>query len=207
MATNIKNKAQIIADSIIIHSNGDGDIYDLGSSGDGNAENLHNYLKEILFDHKSKIISIDNVGNPDILADLNGNFPMANESVGTIIASEIIEHLDNPLHFLKECKRILKSYGCLVLTTPNALSLASYQEYWKENTHNEDYGEHLYCWHRINLENLIRKSGFKIADFKYISCHWNKNILFRFFAWLIPIWRPTLHYVLVRIDDERKRNT
>jgi len=36
-----------------------------------------------------------------------------------VVALEILEHLSNPMDFLVECQRILKSDGCLVISTPN----------------------------------------------------------------------------------------
>ena len=40
-------------------------------------------------------------------------------SFDVIVALEILEHLPNPMDFLKECQRILKPNGSLVVSTPN----------------------------------------------------------------------------------------
>jgi len=40
-------------------------------------------------------------------------------SFDTIIAGELIEHLENPSSFLRGCHRILKNSGKLLITTPN----------------------------------------------------------------------------------------
>jgi len=40
-------------------------------------------------------------------------------SFDTIVAGEIIEHIENPASFLKGCHKILKDDGQLLLTTPN----------------------------------------------------------------------------------------
>ncbi|MEN9390166.1 MAG: hypothetical protein RLZZ283_266 [Candidatus Parcubacteria bacterium] len=53
-------------------------------------------------------------------ADLNERLPLEDESFDLIIASEIIEHLIDPAHFLSECFRLLKRGGVLVGSTPNA---------------------------------------------------------------------------------------
>ena len=37
----------------------------------------------------------------------------------TVIAGELIEHIENPSLFLKECRRIMKNNGTLLITTPN----------------------------------------------------------------------------------------
>ena len=36
-----------------------------------------------------------------------------------ITAIEIIEHLENPWHFMRQCARLLKAGGRMILTTPN----------------------------------------------------------------------------------------
>lgn len=43
----------------------------------------------------------------------------------TIIAGEVIEHLENPAEFLRECKEILKDDGLLLITTPNPYNLTT----------------------------------------------------------------------------------
>lgn len=63
-------------------------------------------------------------------ADLNEVFSTKyRHSFDAIIASEIIEHLENPRHFARECFKLLKPGGKLILSTPNVdnpASLASF---------------------------------------------------------------------------------
>ena len=42
-----------------------------------------------------------------------------------VIAMETIEHMENPLHFLRECRKLLAPGGVLLLTTPNVVSAKS----------------------------------------------------------------------------------
>jgi SAM-dependent methyltransferase len=46
-------------------------------------------------------------------------------SFDTIIAGEIIEHLEHPAKFLRECKKILKDDGVLLITTPNPYNITT----------------------------------------------------------------------------------
>lgn len=46
-------------------------------------------------------------------------FPFADEQFTAVVAGELIEHLIQPLTFLCECNRILRTGGRLVLSTPN----------------------------------------------------------------------------------------
>lgn len=41
------------------------------------------------------------------------------ESVDAIFCGELLEHLENPIHFLRECQKVLKKNGKIVLSTPN----------------------------------------------------------------------------------------
>jgi len=42
-----------------------------------------------------------------------------------IVAGELIEHLEKPEKFIKECRRTLKKNGRLIITTPNRKSLVN----------------------------------------------------------------------------------
>lgn len=59
--------------------------------------------------------------------DLNTAFSqdLGRQRWDAILAVEIIEHLDNPLAFLRECGNMLKEGGYLLVTTPNILGSES----------------------------------------------------------------------------------
>lgn len=57
------------------------------------------------------------------LADLEKGIPFEDNFFDGVIGLEIIEHLADTDHFLKEIYRVLKPGGKLLLSTPNALSL------------------------------------------------------------------------------------
>ena len=51
--------------------------------------------------------------------DLNDSWPLKKETYNLVLATEIIEHLENPRHFIREIKRVLKRKGLAIITTPN----------------------------------------------------------------------------------------
>ena len=59
--------------------------------------------------------------------DLNTAFAeaFAGAGVDAIAAIEIIEHLDNPREFLRQCRAIVPAGGFMFVTTPNVTSAAS----------------------------------------------------------------------------------
>lgn len=49
------------------------------------------------------------------------NFPVPEEQFDVVISADVIEHIKDPLNYLKEAFRVLKKDGLLLLTTPNGL--------------------------------------------------------------------------------------
>jgi 2-polyprenyl-3-methyl-5-hydroxy-6-metoxy-1,4-benzoquinol methylase len=57
--------------------------------------------------------------------DLNDDFSSAiKDRFSAITSIEVIEHLENPRHFLRECKNLMSDNGILLLTTPNIENVA-----------------------------------------------------------------------------------
>lgn len=57
------------------------------------------------------------------------SLPLAEHSVGLIVATEVIEHVMNISAFLKEIKRVLSPGGYVILTTPNVHSVEARLRY------------------------------------------------------------------------------
>jgi len=62
---------------------------------------------------------------PCIPIDLNRKFSVKDEQFDFVSCIEGIEHLQDQFQFVRECHRVLKPGGHLVLSTPNILNLAS----------------------------------------------------------------------------------
>ncbi len=179
---------------LILKNTKKGTILDLGSQ----EGSLHNFLKENL--KNSKLIGVDIVKNDnvDVVCDLNEKIPFEDNYADTIIAGEIIEHLLNPYLFLKECYRVLRKNGVLILTTPNMTSLTyilKKQSIGKDLTIYKRQDPHIYGFSMEMMEILLKKTGFKIVMKKQITLGWRKNLLFRFICFLFPNVRTTLFFV------------
>lgn len=74
------------------------------------------YERSIMLREKNP--SIDGV-----CADVDKGFPFKGNVFDVIIASELLEHLNDPNGFFNEISRLLKDEGTLVLTTPNSNNL------------------------------------------------------------------------------------
>lgn len=63
---------------------------------------------------------------PFVGADLNSNFSdQFDHKFDIISAVEIIEHVENPRHFFRQCSKLLNSGGILFVSTPNLESPVS----------------------------------------------------------------------------------
>lgn len=76
--------------------------------------------------------------NDDFSANFENQFDI-------IVALEIIEHINNSRHFIKNCEKLLKPGGILVLSTPNIGSDLALAEFICKGTFpyfNDDYYHH-----------------------------------------------------------------
>ena len=80
-------------------------------------------------DYKSDYINLDvnKSCKADVYHDLNHYpYPFKDNTADEIIACHIIEHLDDPVKFLKECHRVLKLNSRLIVECPIGGTWSSY---------------------------------------------------------------------------------
>lgn len=93
-----------------------------------------------------------------ILGDLvDANYP--DNAFDAVIASHVIEHVSDPGIFLRECRRVLRPDGCLVLYTPNAKSVG--HRLFKKDWRGLEIPRHLYLYDMNNLQQLAQQCGFE----------------------------------------------
>jgi len=89
------------------------------------------------------------------------NFP--ENSFDVILASHLIEHLNEPKIFLEETYRILKNNGSLFVTTPD---ISGFQSLLFGSRWRSAIFDHLYLFSRRTLSKMLKTVGFKV-----VSCH------------------------------------
>lgn len=131
-----------------------GIVLDAGSGG------VERYKK---FLQCEKYIKLDiNVSaKPDILGSVE-SMPMDNESVDSVIATQVLEHVKNPQKAVEEFYRVLKIGGYCLLTAPQ------YSELHEEPN---DY----FRFTKFGLEELFKKAGFKIIKIDRRGGFWGVN--------------------------------
>jgi len=92
------------------------------------------------------------------------------EKFDIITSFAVIEHLNNPHHYLQEIKRILKKWWLLFLTTPSLYAkpvLETFAKLWI-STKEEIYDHKIY-YTKKTLDNLIKKyfSHHKVSYFQF----------------------------------------
>lgn len=108
------------------------------------------------------------------IADLNQTFPLEDMNFNAVIAGEIIEHLIDPYFFLQEIKRVLKSDGIFIGSTPNAARLDKRLKILMGKDPKEfSDPTHLQYFTKHTLETLLRK---EFSDVKLYS-YKNNNII------------------------------
>jgi len=76
---------------------------------------------------------------------------------------EVIEHLDNPLEFIQNVKKLLKEDGMIVLSTPS-------RGRFLVNSIKADFPpNHLTRWDESAISNLFKKINFKIVRVNYVK--------------------------------------
>lgn len=138
-----------------------------------------------LLDKGHKVTSIDIKSQSKyplnfIKSDLNKDFPLRNDLFDLVVAVEIIEHLENPRHFLREIKRVLKPNGELIITTPNITHWKARLKFLLTGINwcfrDIDYIEsgHITPVKLKDFENICKELNLKIEEVTYNNS--NKNI-------------------------------
>ena len=84
-----------------------------------------------------------------IVADAHA-LPFRDETIDEIFAGHLIEHLEDPLRFLKECRRVLRRGGMVTVVTPNFLSKNAYLD-----------PDHKHVFNFMRLWRMVKTAGLK----------------------------------------------
>jgi len=94
--------------------------------------------------------------------------PTEGEKFDTIVAGELIEHLENPGLFLIGCRRRLAPDGRLILTTPNPFGVMAILGYIK-NFDQAFNVEHT-CWFDAQtIRQILERCGFRVAELCFVD--------------------------------------
>jgi 2-polyprenyl-3-methyl-5-hydroxy-6-metoxy-1,4-benzoquinol methylase len=135
-------------------------------------------LTERLVPYAHKILMLDDYDEPNkpinaefVKADLNDFWNVPDNSVDFAFSLEVIEHIENPRHFMREMKRIIKPGGYGFVSTPNNLNLFSRLNFFIKNEHrffkDFSYPAHISVVTEIDFRRILNENNLKFIDFYY----------------------------------------
>lgn len=71
------------------------------------------------------------------VADMNRKLPYRDDEFDGVVCIDGIEHIERPFDFIKECRRIVKPEGFLIISTPNISALRSRWRWLLTGFHNK----------------------------------------------------------------------
>ena len=118
------------------------------------------------------------------VSDVTQKLNFADNSFDLIVVGEIIEHVPDPDFLLRECHRILKSNGKIIVTTPNLVSwanrimvLCGTQPFFTETSTRMTLGRrfrllgqgekvqgHLKIFTHLSLKEILELNGFRVSQ-------------------------------------------
>lgn len=109
--------------------------------------------------------------------DLNGDFSRLLPSpFGLVVAIAVIEHLENPLHFLRECRNLVRTDGHLLLVLPNVTDYDSRYKLLCKGVLHQYSPDHAAQLRHISIlpswlaEDHFNRVGFRVAAKQYVGC-------------------------------------
>jgi SAM-dependent methyltransferase len=91
----------------------------------------------------------------DVTINPEGQIDMPAESVGFVLSTQVLEHVENPTQYLQEAYRILQPGGKLILSTHG---------YWMFHPDPTDY----WRWTSTGLQKIVKEAGFEVVYFEGI---------------------------------------
>lgn len=147
--------------------------------------------------------------------DMNKPLPFADDAFDAVVCIDGIEHIERPFDFIRECARVIKDDGALIVSTPNTSALRSRWRWLLTGFHNKGKSPLNEgapdAWHHIrllsfpDLRYMLHTNGFRIET---VRCNRMKLISW-LYAPLVPLCAAVTATVFRREEkdaEQRARN-
>ena len=129
-------------------------------------------------------------------SDLNDQVSIASASFDMIVAAEVIEHLENPRHMIREIARMLTPGGVAVLSTPNTGSIRSLMTFAARGHHAQfddtNYPAHITPVSDVDFARMGEEAGLRPERFFFTDSGTIPKLLSR--RWQnLPVIGSRLH--------------
>ena len=200
------------------------------------ARNTHNVIEKLLDEEKCKVIldipcgrgafskrlldkrlhvfssDIQNIVqfNQDNfkIADMNQRLPYNDEKFDGVVCIDGVEHIERQFDFIRECGRIIKKNGILIISTPNVTSLRSRWRWLLTGFHNKckvplneeepSFSHHINMISFPGIRYLLEINGFTI---KSIATNRIKAI-----SWIYVTLAPIVYIVTLLVFNKEEKN-
>lgn len=166
--------------------------------------------------HSADIENILMVDNPDFrIADMNQLLPYEDDFFCSVACIDGIEHLERPFDFVRECHRVLRKDGSLIISTPNISALRSRWRWMLTGHHNKcktpldetnpNPLHHINMFSFPRLRYVLHANGFAIDK---ITTNRIKGISYAYYPWVPFAFLKTraVYKKEEKDPDQRKRN-
>lgn len=132
------------------------------------------YLAQILPDYQWTGIDINTAVNNGkaIRHDIESTpYPFPQRNFDTIVCSEVLEHVFDPVKISREIKRLLSDTGVYLLSTPNFDFIDHFITHFREvkfDIHKSWTKEHIHCYDINSHDQILEEAGLK--RFYYSGC-------------------------------------
>jgi 2-polyprenyl-3-methyl-5-hydroxy-6-metoxy-1,4-benzoquinol methylase len=107
--------------------------------------------------------------------DCNKDLPLETPEFDLVTSSEVIEHIENPRHFVRQLSSKLKKGGILIISTPNLESITSLLSFSLRGYHSafggKAYPAHITAVGAYDLTNMINETN----QLKVLETHFVQN--------------------------------
>lgn len=147
------------------------------------------------------------------VADMNHPLPFRDGELDAVVSIEGIEHIERPFDFVRECHRVTRPGGWLILTTPNISALRSRWRWLLTGFHNKcktpldesspDPLHHISPMGLPKLRYILHTSGYRITQIGTNRAKWISYL----YLPLVPIAYLVTWWVFRReVKGESEKN-
>ena len=153
-------------------------------------------------------LNILKIPNPQFsVVNMNERLPYDDAMFDAVVCIDGIEHIERPFDFIKECQRIIRKGGVLIISTPNLTALRSRWRYLLTGFHQGEKSpldeSHYTPYHHLTLVSFpelryrLHANGFRVA-----AVRTNRVMLV---SWLYAVLTPLAYLVTALVFNKQEK--
>jgi 2-polyprenyl-3-methyl-5-hydroxy-6-metoxy-1,4-benzoquinol methylase len=207
-----EKKELLIKNRLILDFCKEKEVLDVGCVGQdidySNPNWIHSQVKEIAEELAGVDINIDGIKELNSMGYNISHYNELNYSkkFDVILMLDVIEHVDNPVEFIKNYQQFLKEDGKMVITTPNSNRAINFINILFKNEYSLNYEHTFWFCPKTFMEVIERVDTLTISDFYWLNhyskaktLNWKNKIVYGLDGFLIKLrsnFAPNFMFVL-----------